>query len=213
MRLALTGRPCEIGPDLTDDPLGIGPALPFRVSDGGDVSAHFDIGRVDLQWRNGAIRQRARTHQSEIALWIDLYDIAFGDLILAWLAAWIAGLENNRHLAVAADHMKVGQNDIVLQQRAGAQRVFYQDQHDRRRGLAKQGNILKAACAGYEFFLEPRAARFRAGEIRISRAVYAGEGSGRLLWRAGDGNFGVRKMRGLLRYRTAISGRGCNNKN
>src|SRR5262249_33182990 len=46
MRLALTGRPCEIGPDLTDDPLGIGPALPFRVSDGGDVSAHFDIGRT-----------------------------------------------------------------------------------------------------------------------------------------------------------------------
>src|SRR5262245_66597660 len=99
MRLALTGRPCEIGPDLTDDPLGIGPALPFRVSDGGDVSAHFDIGRVDLQWRNGAIRQRARTHQGEIALWIDLYDVGCGDRILDWLAASIDVLEYHRPLA------------------------------------------------------------------------------------------------------------------
>src|SRR5262249_43571816 len=188
MRLALAGRPCEIGPNLTDDSLGIGPALPFRMADGGDVGADVNIVRVDLQWRNGPVRHRARAEPGKIALWIDLYDVTFDDLVLARLAARIARLVDDRHLAVTADHMKVGQNDIVREQCAGPERVFHQDQHDRWRRLAKQSDILKTACSGYEFFLESRAAGFRAGEIRIGRAVDAGQRSRRFLRSAGDGN-------------------------
>ena len=43
VRVAGTGRPLVVGPDLTDDPFGEGPALALRVADSRDVGADLEI--------------------------------------------------------------------------------------------------------------------------------------------------------------------------
>lgn len=43
VRVAGTGRPLVVGPDLTDDSFGEGPALALRVADSSDVGADLEI--------------------------------------------------------------------------------------------------------------------------------------------------------------------------
>ena len=77
------------------------------MSNGTNIRTDFDILRGNLQRTNGAIRERTRAQQCQIALNIYLYNISYNNFISGCLSIGIHGLENNGDLLIFFSHMKI----------------------------------------------------------------------------------------------------------
>src|SRR5262249_53250641 len=102
-----------------------------------DICTDFNFLSRNLEGQNRMVRKRTRADQSKIPLNIDFYDVCFDHFIQRRLSAGVGRFEYHGNFSTMINHMKIGENDVVLKQRARAQAPLDEYQYYRWRCSAE----------------------------------------------------------------------------